>query len=363
MSFKFELPQFEMPWPKSTELAVQALLKANDPFVLADSNIDQYNVLLFRQFQEHTNSSLIAIFDQNLLNDVVEIISAALENRPPQRKGIQVAAAAMTFLQAANAMIEPGIAIHEKPDASRLRDLQLFRCADEVDARSYADLALGRSASLRREELPPLPAEEERHDFSNKISGRSVHRICMLKIACLELEHKTPFERMKEYLRWSYEDFIFCAIPTLFACSHLCPNRKKGVLKNTKSRDRERALQEIENALWDVQLIENWAKRACSEQHGSRSVILCSNDEALKRLAKLVCAPDGTNANKHKMITDHFVAYWGKTEGSTLAIIYLGYESRINDSSRSERKMPTEKYQDELAASLEKQLLGWNSEQ
>ena len=82
---------------------------------LGDEN-ERYQVLTYRRQKAYHNSDTYAFLDRNTLNDVLAIVRPAVEGRiePCAERG-RTGAAMMAFLQSANILIEPSIALYENP--------------------------------------------------------------------------------------------------------------------------------------------------------------------------------------------------------------------------------------------------------
>lgn len=263
----------------------------------------------------------------------------------------------MAFLQTANILIEPSFAVHEKGEHANT-DLQLFRSADNIDPVLYAKLALGMVDRLPIESLrlPPL----ENHDFSKKITGRAVLRIPMLKIASLELGPLKPKDKMAEFIRWSFETFCLARVPTVVACALFSPNRKHPMVLGLRSPDRQRALQKIENALWDVQLIDNWSKRLGEQKTKNILLVLCTRDRAVQNAAKVLCRAEATPDELNGALSEYFVSHWGDKDGRALASMFLEKQLNLDDPSRLLNKDRSSKRLTEMDKELEADILNWH---
>lgn len=338
---------------------IEELLRAERVISFFDRSIDPYQAILFRREQANHGTSTIALFDQNVLNDVIELVRSAVDGdqRPCSERG-RFGAALMAFLQAANILIEPSIAIHEKKEHA-LRDLQLFRCADNVDAELYARLAIGELHRLPAESLPELLPLETEHDFSKKITGRSVFRAALLKIACLELQPSEPTDKMAEFLRWSFEDFCIARIPILLACAYFCPGRQSPMITGLRSPDRNRALDKIENALWDVQLIDNWTKRVTKQKVERKLWLLCSRDRAVHNVAGAICHANASPADLERVEIEFFTQYWGERNGMPLALALKNYQRCADDPRRLHHRDRSIARLAKMNLDMEQEILTW----
>lgn len=355
------LEQYELLFPATVLKCLEDNLRKEGVFTFFDASLDPYDALLYRRQEAHYSATTVCLFDQNVLNDVLDPIKDVLERgcRPCTERG-RFGATLMAFLQCADILIEPSIAVHEKgPHA--LRDLQLFRCADNVPAVEYAKLALGQTECLPPSALPKLQEQEKNLDFAKKIKGRSVFRAALLKIACLELTNLSSKKKMLEFLRWSFEDFCIARIPLLLACHYFCPNRESPMIEKLRSADRGRAIQGIENALWDVQLLQDWTDRVARQKKENRLYLLCSRDRPLQKIARVLCHAGASAEDLVTILTDHFVSFWGERDGNELSRVYFEYESRAKDPSRLVNLDPSMTYLTKMSSDLEDIVLKWNA--
>ena len=350
---------YDIPFSAEVLLQIEKIIRQENVFTFFDQREDPYQALLYRRQQAFHKTKTIALFDQNVLNDVIEPVKMGLVNdgKPCSERG-RFGAALMAFLQSANILIEPSFAIHEK-GGHALKDLQLFRCADNIDPVLYAKLALGKIDRLPIEALKILPPLEQ-HDFSKKITGRAILRIAMLKIANLELEVLKPKEKMAEFIRWSFETFCIARVPTVLACAFFSPGRKHPMILGLKSPDRQRALQGIENALWDVQLIDNWSKRIKEQKTKNNLLVLCSRDRAVQNTAKILCHAEATPDEIDRILSEYFVSHWGDNDGRILVSMLLENQRNLDDPSRLLNKDRSTKRLTQMDKELEAEIFNWN---
>lgn len=353
------LKKFELPFSVEVLHRIEAILREKRVFGFFDQTIDPYDLTVFIQERFAHNTQTVALFDQNVLNDSIEpariLIDA--ETRPCSDRG-RLGAALMAFLQAGNILVEPTFAIHEKGPFAH-RDLQIFRAADNVDPAIYARIALGELDQLPAGALPQLGEPETKCDFSKPIKGRSVLRLALLKIACLELSQLSKKEKMAEFIRWSFEDFCFARIPMLLACSYLSPKRQNPMLKKIQSKDRMLAMRSIENALWDVQLLQDWAKRVTEQKRRNCLYLLCSGDIAVQNIASVLCRADASPGEIQGVVTDFFIKHWGDRDGKSLADYLHLCEKRKDDRRRFFHKDRSATRLALMAKNLESELMEW----
>ncbi|MEQ1935008.1 MAG: hypothetical protein ABL962_14205 [Fimbriimonadaceae bacterium] len=357
MNLTFET--YEWPFSEETLGRIEDILRTEKVFSFFDRNEDPYKAILFRRQHNFHDTRAIALFDQNVLNDVISLVRDPVEgiDRPCNSRG-RFGAALMAFLQAANVDIEPGVAVHEKKQTA-LRDLQLLRCADNVDAVVYARIALGEKDRIPVSALPTLPPIEEHLDFSKNIAGRQVYRVALLKIAQLELSQLSSEAKMAEFLRWSFEEFCIARIPVLLACMYLSPQRQSPMIGSLRSCDRSRAIAGIENALWDVQLIARWSEKVTTQKTDRCLWLLCSRDKAVHAIARVICHVGATPDELSREIQRIFISHWGKRHGNEFAATLVDYETRVAEPTRFHNRDRSLKRLSWLEQDLEEALVTW----
>jgi hypothetical protein len=138
--------------------------------------------------------------------------------------------------------------------------------------------------------------------------------IILLKLAELDLKGADRATQITELARWMYEDFIIGGPALIFAIYYLTPNSKrKGLLKNLRSNNRQKALDGIKNSAWDVTFLSDWILRISRQKTENKLTILCSLDRNLIRLANMLSPrlndPDSPYLLRTSML--ELLAPWG----------------------------------------------------
>ena len=205
------------------------------------------------------------------------------------------------------------------------------------------------------EPLRPIPEI----DFNKSIKGRRNLTVATLKIAELELSDLPPVEKMKQYLYWSFSDFLFLAGPLLLAAAYFTPRRERTLLKGLRSAEREKALKAVRNAVWDLQVIYQWADRVQRQREENRFWLLCSRDRALRDIARVFLChayePKATEVTLRKF----FEINWGPNDGVYLAELALALQRDEGNAERMSKRNLSSSYPDQLAAQLESNVLAW----
>ena len=268
-----------------------------------------------------------------------------------------MAAAIMAHLQCSNALIEPGVALHEyassKDKQEALGERDLFRRADNLDPRVYADIALGRRSRISPTELEsvnlPLPTRDT--DFSEQPPIWKCSNLLALRLALFELQDGKQAEKFKRFLGWMHLDFMWSAAATQFASLYFSSQRSGGMLKRIRSKDRSRAMRGVENAAWDLTLLQYWSCCANQQQNTKKLHFICSRDVALLRLASdLVADVDKLEMSKRSEML--FREHWGQ-EGAVLLEFYQNLSNRKNDPERAVNRGANRSDWDKLVPVLE----------
>jgi hypothetical protein len=125
---------------------------------------------------------------------------------------------------------------------------------------------------------------------------------------------------MSELIGWMYREFLLGGPALILAAHYLAPNApRKRHLKNLRSADRDRALEGIRNAAWDLTLISEWVIDAAEQEPNSRLTLLTSFDRGLHRLARSVVDVNGVPSGPEERLREVFVGLWGERRGLRLA--------------------------------------------
>lgn len=356
MSGDHYIENYQIPVGIRTLEQLQNILRQTRLFLSLGDESGRYQVLTYRREKAHNNSDTYALLDRNTLNDVFSIVRPAVEGRTETcaERG-RIGAAMMAFLQSANVLIEPSIALYENP-ALAAPELALFRQADDISPEVYAQLALGQIDCLPLGCIPAPPQTIPAVDFSRPITNTQKFRIALLKIAALDLSSLANADKLRRFLQWSFEEFCILAVPTLIAITHFSPHRKSSILQSLRSPERARALQGVQNAVWDILTIQQWAKNVGQQSRENRIWLLCSRDEALKRIAEVLhCTDESTDQSLRNI----FKEWWNSGQGDELADLAISLQKDPANPNRRANKPNSEEYLNQLEENLKRQVLEW----
>lgn len=258
----------------------------------------------------------VLLTDRNLTSRMAWVAAHGLKSPlpPNDRTAIDL----MAFCQAMDIAIEPSIAFHELAgphgNAAAHAELAWFRSADHGNAQAWIDLAQGRSDQIAFS-APPSHGNE---DLAFPLMRWRRNYVATLKIAELELTPMAPIDRILRLFDWMYDDFQWCGPAALFAVMYFGPRAsRRGLLKDQRSHDRERAISGARNAAWDITHLSDFARRVNGGDPTDR-YIFASTDRALVTLARLL-PPAAVKADDFAHRVAQFSAWWPIADATRLA--------------------------------------------
>jgi hypothetical protein len=354
------------PIQQSDLESIVRVLRHDDPFCthLPLDIFDKYDCDNYLDLNEFYGTETTVLLDRNVFSYIISLVRT--EN--PTRYEViteahRLAAAIMAFLQHCNILIEPNIALYEYTSTSNpqgsIEELALFRRADNLSPLYYVEIALGRRDNkITKEELSRVSVYRSReHDFRDKLKWESFNYTLVLKLALLELRNIPQKEKMFHFLRWMHNDFFMGAPATIFASLYLSSRRIGKMIKNIRSADKTRALSGIRNAAWDLTMLTSWMKRVESTHGTNELFLLCTRDQAMKRIAKKLFAIEEGEAIVNEMLQDLFAEHWGHQDGTEITQFYSGLaEDRASLERRSKKNLPPT-YWESLRTEMEEAFL------
>lgn len=335
----------ESPLPVDDVSAIEQMLREADPLVSPPSNIeDVYSLPLYLHNAAVGGATLYALLDNNILTRATAFASggAVSENAESARVD-RLAAAVMCFLIAASFRVEPNIPLHEKAahggHDNAVEQLRLLRIADHVSPQAYCDVALGRTQRLPPEAIAEaigrLPAgmpPARQPDFAAETRTWLAAYYALLKVASLDRQDTSAFEKAAAFLTWSRTDAFFSATATTFALIFLSPRRPPRMIKRVNSANPALVKEGLQNAAWDLLYMKHWLNQV-SQSAANTIWFLFSNDQVLKRLARNLVEPDGDV--RGQMLLRILDEYWGN-ESRALAERYQAEKAAAMTADRKE---------------------------
>lgn len=346
----------ELPIPVSDLFEIQKVLKSSS-IICSCFNLSSFNVYSIDDYireKEINGTKISALFDRNIFTDIISLMRS--KKVSPSSESIRLAAALMAFLQCSDVFIEPNIALYEYASTNGSftanEELRLFRIADNIHPKIYADIALKRKFILKRKSGINSQVEAL-YNFENQLRFWNFNYTIVLKLALIELEAIEQHQKMAKFMKWMFEEFYFGAPATLFAN---CYFANKAKMKGIKSFDRKRALASLKNMTWDLTLLTEWAKKVERQKETNTIWLLCSRDKMLMRIGHCLMYRHVENALEEKA-KNIFIENWGNRIGAGLYGTYLQYKQTCNDKSRVANKRFSSQYFEEMRLKFGRELL------
>lgn len=317
---------------------------------------DRYSLGAYLE-ETYGNNKFFALLDRNIFTDIIAVAkSSGTKSHTPQQK---VACALLAFLQLAEVTIEPNLAINEYVDSGHydeaVDELRLFRAVDNLDPRILIEIALGRGTEIPASMLnwPAVESVESKkgEDFRNW----KIHHGFVLKLAIIELQGGKPFEKLKRFLDWVYNEYVFISSAITFGLVYFSEKRFKGMVKHIGSGDKDKVLWGVRNTTWDMTVAYFWSKKAMAEKENGIFWLLCTADKALRTFAGSIVVTGDELEQKKKAV---FCAYLGEEKGGQIydMLVYMD-KRRDDDSSRRAYKLGPVSNLYPVVEELEKELL------
>ena len=121
-----------------------------------------------------------------------------------------------------------------------------------------------------------------------------------LKIFLLANSKISRKEKIKRFISWSWEDFLFSATATTFALVFFSEIYGK-MLKGVKSNNPEKILKGIKNATWDMTIASYWSEKNVKRKVTDPHYIFCTGDKALREVAILLLEQTGIDSKMKRI--------------------------------------------------------------
>jgi nicotinamide mononucleotide adenylyltransferase len=289
-------------YPSEDIRGIERLVKERESFVvILDGDI--YSIV--QHIAHQSEFRFTALLDRNVYTRITGLLSDV--SPPPNGPDFRWAAAILAFCQIADIQIDLASSLQEYAwhhgGVEALRELEKFRIADNSNPQIFINFALGRITQIPREALasPIVPATQPTAEqFEKRTRDFRVNYTFVLKICEIDSQPISQAEKMIRFLDWMYNDFFFGAPALLFASRYFSPNRHKRMIKSTAKRH-------IENAAWDLALVQEWRRRALKGMGNNEPVLLISGDKAVKDMARRMVA------DTEEQAVDAMREVWGKS--------------------------------------------------
>lgn len=247
---------------------------------------DRYSLVAYVKETAVEKSKFFAMLDHNIFSRIIGI--AKNKGKRPFTPQEKTACALLAFLQLADVSIEPNHATYEIMDSCNngeaIDKLSLFRAFDNLDSQILIELALDRRDKIPVEMLKPHAIESIVPKKGEDFRSWKIYRGFVLKMAIIDLQRGSPFDKFMRFIDWVYKEFIFMNAAMVFGSVLFSEKRFKEMLK-TGSKVKDNVLKGVRNATWDINLAYYWSQKAFREKEDGIFWLLCTEDNALRAVA------------------------------------------------------------------------------
>jgi len=288
-----------------------------------------HGFLYARSFQRQ---STILLPDRNIASRFAQIAKGATATND-----LRLVAAIKAFCHFLDILVEPSVAFHElahkQGNDIANEELGWFRVGDNGDAFAWFDYAFGKTDRI------PASADQPRigaQDLAFPLRRWRRNYIVALKIAELELSPRPNLQRMLSLLEWMHTDFIVAGPAAMLACIYFAPNSppRKGLLKQLKSPDRQRALDGVKNAAWDITHLSDFIKKVNDAEGESTRYLFASTDKTLHKMAKFLF-DFGANGIHIAPMIEGLAAWWPMDQAEQIADRMARLLEEVDDPARA----------------------------
>jgi hypothetical protein len=337
-----------LDYPPADIFAIQELVKARDTFVALLFG-DLYELMHY--LDPRPGFQFLGYLDRNLYSRISSLVTgrALLQN---ELTHLRWAAAVLAFSQLAKITFDYASSIYElagaKGGADAADEINRFRIADNSDPRLFIDFALGRLNGIPESGFADLPKENkvDPTEFEKRTNDFRINYIHALKIAEVGQRAIEPAEKMIALLDWMANEFMFGAPALLFANRYFSPNRFRRMIKGRRKKD-------IQNAAWDLTLVQTWRRAALKGIKGTQPAILMSGDKAVKDIARRI------TAESDEEFKGHLREPWGQQSRDGLRVFnhYRGVWEATSQDTNRRQKIPNYGAQLKMIDDLERMVL------
>lgn len=268
---------------------------------------------------------------------------------------LRLVAAIKAFCHFLDILVEPSVAFHElaHKQGNDIANVELgwFRIGDDGDAFAWLDYAMGRINQVP----PPTDAPRiDALDLAFPLRRWRRNYIVALKIAELELSSLTNLQRMLSLLDWMHSDFIIAGPAAMLACIYFAPKSppRSGLLKHLKSPDRQRALDGVKNAAWDITHLSDFIKKVNEAEGKGTRYLLASNDKAVHMMARFLFS-FGVGGIHVDPIVEELSKWWPTAQAITIAERLVRLIDEASDPGRALNSPQSERFIDDMTARSE----------
>lgn len=255
------------------------------------------------------------LVDRNIASRVAKVAREKLAH--PRDYPTTTAIHLMALAQYLDIVIEPSIAFHElaytQGNQAAHEELSWFRAGDKANADHWLALAVETTNAI--DVGPPDPMGTENLAFPLRRWQRNY--ILGLKIAEFESTagHVNHLERLNLLIAWMEKKFHMAGPAVLYAGLYFAPGgQRKGLFKSLKSDNRNRALDGIRTAAWDITHLSEFVSRVNKSDPQQERYLFATADKKLAEIASRMIRSGDYDAFR-TTISD----WWGTKLSSSVA--------------------------------------------
>lgn len=293
-----------------------------------------------------------ALLDRNIYTRITALIDEPSCDRT-NLDDLRLAAAILAFLQIADVTFDYNSSLYElgwtTSGVNAVSALKRFNILDNSDPQLFIDFALGKTDKIDPERLAittPRSSLPHAAEYERRLNDFRINYIFSLKIAQIADSEGDGLSKLFKFFDWMYSDFILGSPATLFALRYFSPNRIRRMLKGRSKRD-------LENAAWDMTLVQNWRRHALEGLDNSQPYLLVTRDRAVTDMGRRI------TAESNDEMLQSLREMWGTRRGDAQKIFdeYTALMQRAASPNVTERKLPKYEAHLELMAELERDVL------
>jgi hypothetical protein len=359
-NFSIELPD---NFPLDDLLVIARRLAGADlcvpGYIPPGAGLFDVGAFLYESQLERVATTLLP--DRNVTSRWTQIVSGRQSKWQEQHR---LCAALIAFAQCLDIQIEPSISFHElahsRQNAAAHEELAWFRAADNFSPHTWMDIAFGRIDALHGPVQPMQTPNAPSVPLDQPLRRWRRNYIVAMKIAELELTDSAATQRVRRLFQWMVEDFSVSGSGALLALIYFAPRSppREGLFKSLRSANRERALEGVRNAAWDLTHVSDFVRRALEHDYSQR-VIFATLDDGLRQVARIGMGATEEIAEEDRL-TCEFSPWWGEKDARELVRMLLA----MYDAARTPEwaaQVQSAEFIARLTEDGEREILDWLS--
>jgi len=313
---------------------VERLLRESDSFCwVGPQGYDAYSIEHAITLSTQLKVEFSLILDRNVLSRVLELPTTTRKATTDlHRLGASVMTLALLSDMHFDATTAVGETVLVNQTGQGQNDAAKLAAMQNLDAESYLDIVMNRAThidpkSIDAEMTPAMidGAAKLQVDLWKWVRPHygAALKLATLLYSCTTVEER--FKAFKEYLRWSYDDYMFIPGALIYGSLAMSPNHPGGMFKWLNSPMLDRPLEGVWNVAWDTFLLDYWAKEAQRAAIKNMVVILCTFDRPLRTCARDFVVPHLDAAQRLEKLEKRFTLEWPSEMGKALHSQYVRY--------------------------------------